>query len=69
MQSIDLSSARWRKSSRSSSGGGACVEVCHDFGSVVPVRDGKDPHGPVLLFPAGGWSAFVIAVKDYQLPG
>ncbi|MFD8548308.1 DUF397 domain-containing protein [Streptomyces sp. NPDC059649] len=31
---------------------------------VVPVRDSKDPHGPVLLVPAGGWASFIAAVKD-----
>lgn len=68
MRSIDLSAMTWRKSSHSNPDGGACVEVCDDFGSVVPVRDSKDPHSPVLVFPAGGWSAFVTAVKDCQLP-
>ncbi|NXY98689.1 DUF397 domain-containing protein [Streptomyces sp. BR123] len=68
MHTIDLSAAGWRKSTRSNSGGGACVEVCDDFGSVVPVRDSKDPHGPVLVFQVGGWSAFVTAVKNHQLP-
>ncbi|MFF2813301.1 DUF397 domain-containing protein [Streptomyces sp. NPDC058000] len=30
---------------------------------VVPVRDSKDPRGPVLVVPADGWSSFVVAVK------
>ncbi|GHG17074.1 DUF397 domain-containing protein [Streptomyces zaomyceticus] len=68
MRPIDLSAATWRKSSHSNSDGGECVEVSNDFAAVVPVRDSKDPHGPVLVFPEGGWSAFVTAVKDHQLP-
>ncbi|MFF0482208.1 DUF397 domain-containing protein [Streptomyces sp. NPDC004435] len=68
MRPIDLSDATWRKSSHSNSDGGQCVEISDDFAAVVPVRDSKNPHGPVLVFPAGGWSAFVTAVKDYQLP-
>ncbi|RXS73788.1 DUF397 domain-containing protein [Streptomyces sp. TM32] len=30
---------------------------------VVPVRDSKNPDGPALVFPAGGWSSFVSAVQ------
>ncbi|MGW6782656.1 DUF397 domain-containing protein [Streptomyces sp. NPDC054987] len=67
MRSIDLSAASWRKSSRSNSDGGACLEVSDDFATVVPVRDSKLPHGPVLVFPAGTWRTFVGAVKGGQL--
>ncbi|MEW1677124.1 MULTISPECIES: DUF397 domain-containing protein [Streptomyces] len=68
MRSIDLTAATWRKSSYSNQDGGACVEVCDDFAAIVPVRDSKDLHGPVLVFRAGGWSAFVAAVRDCPLP-
>ncbi|MEU0049058.1 DUF397 domain-containing protein [Streptomyces sp. NPDC006309] len=64
MRSIDLSAASWRKSSYSNQDGGACLEVSDDFDTVVPVRDSKVPHGPVLVFPAGGWSTFVAAVRS-----
>ncbi|MEU5095432.1 DUF397 domain-containing protein [Streptomyces sp. NPDC020996] len=67
MRSIDLSAASWRKSSYSNQDGGACVEVCDDLDAVVPVRDSKVPHGPVLVFPAGGWSSFVAAVRSGRL--
>ncbi|MFF4173143.1 DUF397 domain-containing protein [Streptomyces sp. NPDC001744] len=68
MRRIDLSAASWRKSSYSNSDGGECVEVSDDFAPlVVPVRDSKTPRGPVLVFPAGGWSSFVTAVKDGRL--
>ncbi|MFJ1704038.1 DUF397 domain-containing protein [Kitasatospora sp. NPDC088346] len=51
----------WRKSSYSNQEGGECVEVADGFPAVVPVRDSKDPDGPVLLFPAGAWQRFVTA--------
>ena len=52
-------SVHWRKSSRSGDLG-ACVEVALARG-IVGVRDSKDPGGPVLVFPAGAWSAFTSA--------
>ncbi|MCX4863891.1 DUF397 domain-containing protein [Streptomyces sp. NBC_00825] len=67
MRRIDLSAATWRKSSYSNSDGGECVEVSDDFADSVPVRDSKHPHGPVLVFPAGGWSSFVAAVREGRL--
>ncbi|AVH94961.1 MULTISPECIES: DUF397 domain-containing protein [Streptomyces] len=68
MRPIDLSTATWRRSSHSNQDGGACVEVSDDFAPlVVPVRDSKTPHGPALVFPAGGWSSFVKAVKGGRL--
>ncbi|NSC24365.1 DUF397 domain-containing protein [Streptomyces albus subsp. chlorinus] len=59
--------ATWRKSSYSNQDGGECVEVSDDFDVVVPVRDSKDPHGPVLTFPTAGWDAFVSALKGGAL--
>ncbi|MBY8884147.1 DUF397 domain-containing protein [Streptomyces sp. PTM05] len=52
---------RWFTSSHSNNGG-ACVEVAAGHG-LVPVRDSKDPHGPVLAFPAAAFADFVAAVK------
>ncbi|WP_432036633.1 DUF397 domain-containing protein [Streptomyces cucumeris] len=38
------------------------------MGRVVPVRDSKNPHGPVLVFPAASWAAFVSELKsDHRL--
>ncbi|SNR98187.1 DUF397 domain-containing protein [Actinomadura mexicana] len=45
---MELSDARWRKSSHSGSNGGDCVELT-DAAGAVAVRDSKDPDGPVLL--------------------
>ncbi|TDD94349.1 DUF397 domain-containing protein [Actinomadura rubrisoli] len=44
---MSLNTSTWRKSSYSSSNGGACVEVA-DLGDVVGVRDSKEPDGPML---------------------
>ncbi|MFY1681035.1 DUF397 domain-containing protein [Micromonospora sp. WMMD730] len=56
---MDLTGARWRKSTRSNGGGGACVEVADELSGVVMVRDSKDPGGPVLAFESYAWRAFV----------
>ncbi|AVT29504.1 DUF397 domain-containing protein [Plantactinospora sp. BC1] len=60
---VDLTGARWRKSARSGSNGGECVEVADNLAGVVAVRDSKDQAGPALTFPAYAWSAFVAGVK------
>ncbi|KOV11452.1 hypothetical protein ADK60_35410 [Streptomyces sp. XY431] len=57
-----MTSVSWRKSSYSDNGG-ECVEVAPDVPGLVPVRDSKDPSGPVLPFPADAWNAFVAAVQ------
>ena len=55
---IDLSRALWHKSTRSNNGG-ACVEVAANLPGIVAVRDSKDRSGPVLIFAADQWAAFV----------
>ena len=50
----------WRKSSRSQFN--SCVEVCF-VGDSVPLRNSRDPDGPVLVFTAPEWDAFVAGVK------
>jgi hypothetical protein len=56
---LDLSTASWRKSSWSSTNG--CVEVAFVQGRVA-VRDSKDRTGPVLVFTAHEWQAFLRGV-------
>ncbi len=60
---MDLSRAQWRKASKSSSNGGACVEVARNLPRVVAVRDSKNPGGPVLTIEPAGWQDFIADVK------
>lgn len=58
---MDLSRAVWQKSTRSGNNG--CVEVALDTAEVA-VRDSKDRTGPVLLFTAHEWDAFLAGVRN-----
>jgi hypothetical protein len=58
---LDLSTASWRKSSWSNANG--CVEVAFVQGQVA-VRDSKQHGGPVLVFTAHEWEAFLSGVRD-----
>jgi hypothetical protein len=60
---MDLSNAKWRKSTRSGSTGN-CVEVADNLQGVVAVRDSKDPTGPTLVFTLAEWEAFIGGAKD-----
>ena len=62
MSRHDLSATTWIKSSYSGENGGNCLEVAPEFASVVPVRDSKNPDGPVLLVQRSAWAAFVASV-------
>ncbi|WP_374227320.1 DUF397 domain-containing protein [Streptomyces sp. JJ66] len=55
----------WVKSSYSNGDGGGCVEWAPSATTTgaVPVRDSKEPTGPVLSFTSHGWTTFVTAVK------
>jgi hypothetical protein len=63
---VDLSRARWRKSSFSGGGGSNCVEVA-DAGHTIAVRDSKDALGPVLFFRQHAWRQFAAQVKTERL--
>ncbi|MGW1432800.1 DUF397 domain-containing protein [Streptomyces sp. NPDC002431] len=55
----------WFTSSHSGNGG-QCVEVAANLiapHGVVPVRDSKNPSGPVLSVPAASFASFVAGVK------
>ncbi|MFE3940688.1 DUF397 domain-containing protein [Streptomyces sp. NPDC059118] len=59
-------SPRWYKSSYSNNGGN-CIEVAANLAAplgVVPVRDSKNPGGPVLNTSAASFTAFVTSVKS-----
>ncbi|WP_063042289.1 MULTISPECIES: DUF397 domain-containing protein [Nocardia] len=60
---MDLSGARWFKSTKSG-GGRDCVEAAHLDQGFVGVRDSKNPTGPALVFTPGEWDAFLAGAKD-----
>lgn len=60
---VDLSRAVWQKSSRSGPNCDNCVEVAF-VDKAIAVRDSKNPTGPVLIFTADEWDAFVGGAKD-----
>ncbi len=59
----DLARATWRKSSRSGSGGGNCIEVADNLPGIVALRDSKDPIGPALVVSPEAFRAFAASVK------
>ncbi|WP_280179832.1 DUF397 domain-containing protein [Nocardia cyriacigeorgica] len=58
---VDLSGARWFKSSRSDASKD-CVEVAFLDTGLVGVRDSKNPNGAALVFGSGEWEAFTAGV-------
>lgn len=61
MSEPDWTTAAWRKSIMSDSGG--CVEVARS-GEHIGVRDTKDRGaGPVLVFNNKEWTAFLAGVR------
>ncbi|MGI5322608.1 DUF397 domain-containing protein [Actinomadura nitritigenes] len=63
MADRDVSHAVWRKSSRSGSSGGDCVEIAV-LGARQAVRDSKDPAGGFLSFGRDEWAALVAEIKQ-----
>ncbi|GGV75272.1 protein of unknown function [Streptomyces sp. Ag82_O1-12] len=63
MPTLDLTTAVWRKSTYSDGGANNCLEVADGHPGIVPVRDSKRPDGPVLVFAAGCWGAFLAGVR------
>ncbi|WBB77515.1 DUF397 domain-containing protein [Micromonospora sp. WMMD882] len=60
---MDMTGVQWRKSTKSGSNGGACVEVADDLPGVVLVRDTKDRDNGMLTFTPSAWRAFVAEVS------
>ncbi|QXJ23088.1 DUF397 domain-containing protein [Actinomadura graeca] len=59
---MDTAPIIWRKSSRSSSQGDACVELA-DLGEHVGVRDSKNPDGPELLITHNNLATLLAELK------
>ncbi|MER6916576.1 DUF397 domain-containing protein [Streptomyces sp. NPDC000594] len=60
---------KWIKSSYSG-GGGSCIEWAPAHASatgVVPVRDSKQPTGPVLMVSADAFSGLVALARAAEL--
>ncbi|MGW4020039.1 DUF397 domain-containing protein [Streptomyces sp. NPDC005009] len=53
-----LAEAIWSKSSYSG-GQGECLELAHNIPALAPVRDSKNPAGPVIPFGRDAWGVFV----------
>ncbi|MFY1635084.1 DUF397 domain-containing protein [Solwaraspora sp. WMMB335] len=56
----------WRKSTRSGSNGGDCVEVADNMPGRVLVRDTKDRDGGMLTFGPSAWRSFVELTKQHH---
>lgn len=60
---MDLTQARWRKSSLSSGNGDDnCVEVAL-VGAGAALRDSKNSDGPVLVLSGSAWAALADYAK------
>ncbi len=60
---LDLSTAQWRKSTKSGPYTDNCVEVAF-VDDAIAVRDSKNPTGPVLVFTRTEWDAFIGGAQD-----
>ncbi len=55
----------WRKATKSGSNGD-CVEVARLAEDAIGVRDSKNPDGPVLVFTAAEWDAFLDGMAKHE---
>ena len=65
---MDVSGARWRKSSYSG-GNNDCVEMAHPRRGEAMVRDSKNPAGGVLCLSGEMFAGLLAAVKASRLDG
>ncbi|TYB42913.1 DUF397 domain-containing protein [Actinomadura chibensis] len=59
---MDVDDFVWRKSSRSASNGGECVELAR-LPQVIAIRDSKNPDGPKILLGRDQFAALVTTLK------
>ncbi|TDB87077.1 DUF397 domain-containing protein [Actinomadura sp. KC216] len=59
---MDVTSVVWRKASRTTNNGGACVELA-PVSSTIAVRDSKDPDGPKLFLTRRAFTALLSDIK------
>jgi Domain of unknown function (DUF397) len=66
---VDLTDARWRKSSFSGSNGNgsSCVEVAFLPCGTVALRDTKDRARPAHVYSPDSWSHFLTALRTGEL--
>ncbi|MEV4971337.1 DUF397 domain-containing protein [Streptomyces scopuliridis] len=62
MASANTLSVEWRTSSYSTNGGN-CVEIGDGIAHAVPIRDSKNPTGPILIASNASWTTFVTFAK------
>ncbi len=69
--SADLTEVRWHVSTRSTSGGGNCVEAGPfiDRTDRVAIRDTKDRDGGTIVVAGTPWAAFLGCVRSGELDG
>ncbi|MEU9332567.1 DUF397 domain-containing protein [Streptomyces sp. NPDC048290] len=61
---------QWVKSSYSTDNGGACIEWAPGHAAtsgVVPVRDSKNPQGPILNLSVGAFAGLVALARSAEL--
>ncbi|MGV9313817.1 DUF397 domain-containing protein [Streptomyces sp. NPDC003691] len=63
---VGLHTMGWVKSSYSAPNGGECIEWAPEHAAatgIVPVRDSKQPHGPVLMVSADAFAGLVALAR------
>jgi len=63
---LDLTRARWRRSSYSGSSGGECIEVAA-LTPHIALRDSKNPDAGVFSISPETFAAFVTAAAEGRL--
>lgn len=62
----ELAGIHWRTSTRSSNGGGDCVEVgpLTDGTGRIAVRHSHHPDGAIIIYTPAEWNAFIAGARD-----